>query len=355
MDTREQATENFDPDGIGKAGTLFGLPFLPETSQLIIIPVPWEVTVSYDAGTSRGPKAILDASTQVDLFMDDIPEAWKLGVTLLPISEEWLRENDKLRNEAYLYIKWLEDGKPEFPEENLQETPQKITKSSAQLNRWVKSQALKYLADGKMVAVVGGDHSTPLGLIEALGEQHESFGILQIDAHADLRIAYEEFEFSHASIMYNALKCPQISKLVQVGIRDFSEAESNMIKESKGKIITFFDSEIKDKEFEGKSWKSICKKIVSALPNKVYISFDIDGLDPKLCPHTGTPVPGGFEMERIMYLVKMVVKSGKQIIGFDLCEVAPGDDQWDGNVGARILYRLGNLMAVSQGKLHFSK
>jgi agmatinase len=82
------------------------------------------------------------------------------------------------------------------------------------------------------------------------------------------------------------------------------------------------------------------KAILDCLPEKVYISFDIDGLDPKLCPHTGTPVPGGLELEEAFYLIKEVARSGRQIIGFDLCEVAPGNDQWDGNVGARVLYRL---------------
>ncbi|MDQ3535696.1 MAG: arginase family protein, partial [Bacteroidota bacterium] len=190
---------------------------------------------------------------------------------------------------------------------------------------------------------------------EALCEKHEMFGILQIDAHADLRIAYEDFEFSHASIMYNALKNSNVSKLVQVGIRDISGSEAKMINDSQGRIITYYDIHLKVRKFEGKRWKSTCKDIIKNLPDKVYISFDIDGLDPKHCPHTGTPVPGGFEMEEIMYLLKMLVSQGKEIIGFDLCEVAPGEDEWDGNVGARILYRLGNLMGVSQGKLSFNK
>ena len=91
------------------------------------------------------------------------------------------------------------------------------------------------------------------------------------------------------------------------------------------------------------------------LPDQVYISFDIDGLDPKLCPNTGTPVPGGFELEQVMHLIKEVVKSGRKIIGADLCEVAPGSNEWDANVGARALYRMINLMAVSHGKLSIQR
>jgi agmatinase len=221
------------------------------------------------------------------------------------------------------------------------------------MNDWVYEQVKKYRSMGKMVALLGGDHSTPLGMIKALSEEYESFGVLQIDAHADLRKAYENFEYSHASISYNALKLPHISKLVQVGIRDYCQSEAILAKEN-NRIYTFYDKDIKEDLYEGKAWKVICDDIVEQLPDDVYITVDIDGFDPKLCPNTGTPVAGGFEMEQILYLMKQVVKSGKKIIGFDLVEVAPGPegDEWDGNVGARILYRMSNLYAASQGKLN---
>jgi agmatinase len=93
--------------------------------------------------------------------------------------------------------------------------------------------------------------------------------------------------------------------------------------------------------FEGRKWKDICEDIVHELPEKVYISFDIDGLAPHLSPNTGTPVLGGFSLEEVVYLFEKILESGKKIIGFDLCEVAPGKDgEWDGNVGARVLYKL---------------
>jgi agmatinase len=198
----------------------------------------------------------------------------------------------------------------------------------------------------KIVALLGGDHSTPLGLMQALAEKHSSFGILHIDAHADLREAYEGFEYSHASIMFNAIKIPQITHLVQVGIRDYCEAELRLIK-SDNRISAFFDRDIKHRQFEGTTWASICDQIIDVLPKKVYLSFDIDGLDPKLCPNTGTPVPGGLELEQSIYLVEKLVYSGRTIIGFDLNEVAPGKDEWDANVGARLLYRLANMCLVS--------
>jgi agmatinase len=182
--------------------------------------------------------------------------------------------------------------------------------------------------------------------MQALAEKNPSFGILHIDAHADLRQAYEGFEYSHASIMFNAIKLPQISHLVQVGIRDYCEAEVNLIT-NEPRIYTFFDREIKHSQFEGKSWSAICDSIIETLPEKVYLSFDIDGLDPKLCPNTGTPVPGGLELEQSIFLVEKLVKSGRTIIGFDLNEVAPGNNEWDANVGARLLYRLANMCLIS--------
>ncbi len=222
-----------------------------------------------------------------------------------------------------------------------------INEACEEMVNWTKAQCRQILADGKRLALLGGDHSTPLGYIHALAEKHEKFGILQIDAHADLRVAYEGFTYSHASIMYNALQTGQVQKLVQVGIRDYCQSENEMIQNSNGRIVTFFDRELKSARYRGKSWEAQCEEIVSQLPDKVYLSFDIDGLDPKLCPNTGTPVAGGFEVEEVLFLLEKVMESGKEIIGLDLNEVAPGEDEWDANVGARLLYKLCNIMAAS--------
>src|SRR4029079_14797316 len=164
----------------------------------------------------------------------------------------------------------------------------------------------------------------------------------------DLREAYEGFNYSHASVMYKALnEIPQISKLVQVGIRDYSNGEFEYIRESKERVVTFFDKNIKSRQYEGDTWKQIAEEIVSKLPQKVYISFDIDGLDRKLCPHTGTPVPGGFETEEVYYIFRKVIESCRQIIGFDLVEVGIIDSDWNANVGARVLFKLCNLLVAS--------
>jgi agmatinase len=348
MLTKEEAIQSFDPNAPGASGNLFGLPFTIEQADLVIIPVPWEVTVSYQTGTAQGPQAVLDASAQVDLFVKDIPDAWKLGIAIQEIPQSLHEESSKLRELSSQYIESLETGAEINPNDPVLS---KINEACENLNIYVKSATQKHLREGKLVGLLGGDHSTPLGFIRALSERYDRFGILQIDAHADLRKAYEGFTYSHASIMYNALKIPAVNRLVQVGIRDYCEEEVQVMNRSMGRVVTFFDEDIKAQQYSGTSWDSICNQIIEQLPDLIYISFDIDGLDPKLCPNTGTPVAGGFEFHQIAYLIKKVVKANKKIIGFDLNEVAPDDTEWDANVGARMLYHLCNWTAVSNKKL----
>lgn len=349
MISKEEILAQFDPNSPGLAGQIFGLPFTEENAQVIIVPVPWEVTVSYTGGTATAPRDILAASTQVDLYMRHILEAWKLGIYMLPFPGQLLEESNALRKLAKQHIEAIEAGHEINPI-----ILNQVNKACESLTVYVKNITRKYLRENKLVGVLGGDHSTPLGFIQALSEQHDRFGILAIDAHADLRKAYEGFTYSHASIMYNALKLPSVAKLVQVGIRDYCEAEEEIIRDAQGRIKVFYDEDIKYAQYQGKTWSSICEAIIHELPDKVYISLDIDGMDPKLCPHTGTPVAGGFDFHHITLLFNMLARSGKKIVGFDLNEVAAGDDdEWDANVGARLLYQLCNWTAVSQGKLHY--
>jgi agmatinase len=328
---------------------MYGLPFTQDECQIQILPVPWEVTVSYGGGTAEGPYAVLDASYQVDLYDPFVPNAWKMGIFFDNLEESISFKSHTLRLKAEKYIEALSEGKK--PD---QQVVSEINAECVKMNAWVKEKVLHFLNQDKTVGLLGGDHSTPLGMMQALAEKFGEFGILQIDAHADLRNAYEGFEFSHASIMFNALKIEEVSKLVQVGIRDYCEEELHLIENSRGRVLTYFDRDIKQSEYRGESWDSICDKIIANLPEKVYLSFDIDGLDPKLCPHTGTPVAGGFETEQVLMLLEKAVKAGKKFIAFDLNEVSPGPkgDDWDANVAARLLYRIANLVAHSQGRKH---
>ncbi|MFL5762779.1 MAG: agmatinase family protein [Bacteroidia bacterium] len=350
--SKQEKISSFDPNGLGDANNgIYGLPFTTEEAEVVILPVPWEVTVSYSAGTALGPQVVYNASYQVDLFDPKIPDAWKIGIAMDEINDDISSRSESFRRKAENYIELLQEGEDPSSNAEMDNIRKQINQECVKMNNFVKDRSLHFLDQNKIVALLGGDHSTPLGLMQALSEKHDSFAVLQIDAHADLRDAYEGFEFSHASIMYNAIKIPQVSKLVQVGIRDYCQAEYDIIKTPGGKVTTFFDRDIKHRQLEGTTWATICNDIIAQLPDKIYLSFDIDGLDPKLCPNTGTPVAGGFEFEQILMLIEKIVDSGKKIISFDINEIAPGGDEWDANVGARLLYRISNLAARSNGKV----
>ena len=344
-------TIEFDPNALAqKDAGIYGLPFTTDNAKQVIIAVPWEVTVSYRAGTAAGPQAILEASAQVDLFDPDVENAWKSGLAMDAIPSALVELNTSARAKAEEYIHMLEEGIDVASNNQMKGLLDEVNSACEKMNAWVQERAAKFLDAGKIVSLIGGDHSTPLGLIRELGKRHEDFGILHFDAHHDLRDAYEGFQYSHASIMFNALEVPSLSRLVQVGIRDYCEDEALMVSDSRGRIVTFYDRHIQSELYEGSSWNTLCEQITMQLPEKVYISFDVDGLDPKLCPNTGTPVPGGMEFEQALYLVRHVVRSGREIIGFDVNEVAPGEDnEWDANVGARLVYRIANLCAQSNG------
>jgi len=340
---------HFDANGASNPkNNIFGLPFSEEDARLVILPVPWEVTVSYGSGTARAAEHVFAASMQVDLYDSETGDAWKQGFFMRQTDRKVLMKSDYLRKEAELYIDYTSKG--EILEKNsfMCKSIKEINEGSANLVKWVYEQTRSLLDSGKLVALLGGDHSTPLGYFKAIAEKYGDFGILQIDAHCDLRKSYENFVYSHASVMYNALQqIPQLKRLVQVGVRDYCQEEVDYIRNSNYQVITYFDRDIKERAFEGQSWKQIADEIVSHLPDKVYISFDIDGLDPKLCPHTGTPVPGGFETEQIFYLIKKIIQSGRKFIGFDLDEIGVGETDWDANVGARVLWKLCNLLVAS--------
>ncbi len=339
----------FNPNAAGNPNNnIFGLPFTEEDARVILLPVPWEVTVSFGSGTSRAADQIFKASLQVDLFDPDMEDNWKQGFFMKQPDKKILLKSDYLRKEAELYIDYISKGNDVQENKFMCKSLKEINEGANLLNTWVYEQTKALLDKDKLVGLIGGDHSTPLGFYKAIAEKHGDFGILQIDAHCDLRASYEDFKYSHASIMYNALnEVPQLQRLLQVGIRDFGEDEYGLIKNSNNRIVAYFDKDIKERQFEGETWKAIANEIVQQLPDKVHISFDIDGLDPKLCPNTGTPVAGGFEAEQVIYLFNKVIESGRKLIGFDLNEVSVGENSIDANVGARIIYKLCNLLVKS--------
>ena len=285
--------DTFDPNGVGlDNGAYFGLPFTPDEARLVLISAPWDVTVSYGTGTSEAPDAIIEASMQLDLYDALSPGAWRLGIATADIDYSLLETSQRLRSDAERVIRHLEEG-GSVADDAVCRKIRRVNEGCVQMNENIRAQARAWLAQGKLVGLVGGDHSTPYGLVQALGERGEGFGILHIDAHCDLRRAYAAFE--------------------------------------------------------GETWGATCRRIVAELPERVYVSFDIDGLSVEYCPHTGTPVAGGLTFNQAVYLLHETVRSGRRIIGFDVVEVVPRPgSSIDASTGARILYKLCGLTLKSE-------
>ena len=312
----------FDPDAAApKKSGIYGLPYTPDEAKVVIIPVPFEATTSYGGGTSRGPSAVLEASKQVDLFDHETGRPYEAGIAMLDIPRKITGWNSKAKKLGRKNVR-------------------AVNKISESVNEWVCDKTRALLDTGKVSVVLGGDHSVPFGAIRAYAERYPHMGILHLDAHADLREAYEGFTYSHASIFHNVITKTDIPKVVQVGVRDVGARELELIIHSRGRIRTFFDDELAARKEEGVAFATIADEIVDELPNDVYLSWDIDGLDPTLCPGTGTPVPGGLSWNEAIGLLRAIRRAKKRIVGLDLCEVAPGETEWDANVGARLLYKM---------------
>lgn len=295
--------------------------FSNENSTMQFIPVPWEASTSYRCGTIEGPSAIFESSAQIDLFDLDVVDPYKCGMFM---------------DEEELTIRQLSSTARRT----------KLDKHFKKMHDYVQKLTNEKLEKDQIPVIVGGDHSVPFGAWTAIDDQ---FGILQIDAHMDLRNGYQGFTYSHASIMHNALtKIPNISNLTQIGIRDFCKEEHEFAKEHE--VQTCFDSEIQEAKINGGNLNNIFRQATRHLPDKVWISFDIDGLDPSLCPNTGTPVPGGLGLNEALYIIKKIALSRK-IIGFDLVEVAPDPENKsiDANVAMRLLYKISAYVLASQG------
>jgi agmatinase len=336
---------DFDPDAPALAGTgIYGLPFAPEDSRVVVVPVPFEATTSYGGGTSKGPAAVLEASRQVDLFDHETGRPYASGIAMIDSPRSVARWNREAKNLARAVI---DKGGP--VDKKTRAAADRVNEISEHVNEWVYETTTQLLAAGKMPVVLGGDHAVPFGAIRAYAERYPGMGILHLDAHADLRDAYEGFTWSHASIFNNVMRrIDGIGRLVQVGVRDLGEAERRMIESFEGKIVTFFDADLARRKDDGIPFATIADDIIAALPGDVYLSWDIDGLDPTLCPGTGTPVPGGLSWNEAIALLRAVKRARKRIVGLDLCEVSPGGSEWDANVGARLLYKMIGFALLTQ-------
>jgi len=255
-----------------------------QKSKIVILPTPYERTVSYGGGTRNGPKAILDASHYVEFFDEETRREVhrELGIaTLRPLSFGKKKDEASLE---YLY-----------------------------------TCVRDLLKEKKFIVTLGGEHTISQATIAAHAERYRDLSVLQIDAHSDLRKEYQGSKFSHASVMARVCEFVDPRKVVQVGIRAQCIEEAEDIKE-KG-IHTLYAHEIRSGKYTKllKSWDDYA---VECLSNHVYVTFDVDGFDPSIMPATGTPEPNGLFWHETMTLLRKLGKR-KRVVGCDIVELAP--------------------------------
>ena len=269
-----------------------------ERARVVVVPAPYDGTTCYRPGTREGPQAIIDASRNLELYDPELRRSpYRVGI-------HTLRAIEPVMGNAAGMVERIEQV------------------TSALLNR------------GKMVATLGGDHLTAIGAIRAHARRHPDLSVLQIDAHADLRDEYEGSRMSAATVMRRVLDfCPHTA---QVGIRSLSEPEAQLVEERN--LPMWLASTIAEQTLRGR--RDWIEEVVGSLSDEVYVTFDIDGLDPSLVPGTGTPEPGGLGWYDVMALLSAVT-SRKRVVGFDLVELSP---LIEGHVGpvvaAKVVYKM---------------
>jgi len=268
-----------------------------DKAKAAIVSVPYEGTVTYGKGTAKGPKAILQASTQIELF-----------------DEELLLEPD-------ININTQDPIKPkEKPEDVVQQ---------------VKETVSEILSDNKFPVTLGGEHSISLGPVLAAKEKYPNVTVLQFDAHADLRDSYEDSKYNHACVSRRII---EHTPLVQVGVRSLDDENYGVIKE---KNIPVFWA----KDIHSDNWH---EEALSKLGNDVYITFDLDAFDPSIMPAIGTPEPGGLRWYQTINFLKKVFKE-KNIVGFDVVELAPIKGlTYPDFLAARLVYKMITYKFYSQ-------
>ncbi|MEO0649195.1 MAG: arginase family protein [Planctomycetota bacterium] len=342
---------DFDPDAAADPDSgLFGLDTPFDDAAAVVVPVGFDATTSYRTGAAAGPEWVRRASHQVDLHDRLFGDFWRRGIASLEPDPRIAA----LQAEAFPRARRVvEAGGRVAGDRGLEADLAAVDEAGATLNRVVEEQVERVLRAGKLPVVLGGDHSVPFGAIRLAGARHRSLGVLHFDAHADLRPAFEGFAWSHASILHNVLEhCPSVERLVQVGIRDLGHLEAERIAHDSPRIQTVFDDRWAAERARGGDLRRVVSGALEGLPEMVWVTFDVDGLEPTLCPNTGTPVPGGLSWHDAMLWLETLAASGRRVVGCDLVEVSGGPlagaarppadapDPWDAMVGARLLYRL---------------
>lgn len=319
------------------------LPTTRQDARVVLVGVPFDATTSYRPGTANGPMAVLEASSQIDLEDTRLGRISDRGIMMEPIEGLIAELSAAVRPDAEALIEV--EGEPPVDEAGRE----RVNAAGERVREYVRKTVAGILKEGKTPGLVGGEHSVPLGAIEACAQHTGEIGILQIDAHMDLRDAYCGLTHSHASIMRNALTMvPGVRAVAQIGIRDYCCEELEFARASESElgkpVTTIFGEDIADTGGDPVLFKNLVERALEMLPNTIYVTFDIDALEVYLCPNTGTPVPGGLSFSQAAAIIKAVVDSGKKVVGFDLVEVAPDPDSSvrsiDAVVGARVLYKM---------------
>lgn len=245
-----------------------------EEAAFVVIPIPYDLTSTYQSGSRRGPHAILDASGNMELYDEELcKETYLTGIyTLSPLESD--------------------------------------ARGPGEMAHVIRHATADVLAHNKIPVILGGEHSISFGVVQAMREKYPGISVLQLDAHADLRNYYQCSPYSHASV---GRRISELCPLVQAGTRSMSAEEAAFMKESN--IRTFSADFIHEEQLW---WEKICEN----LSGDVYITIDIDVLDPSIMPATGTPEPGGIYWKDILRLVK-AVSSRCRVRGFDVVELSP--------------------------------
>ena len=295
--------EQLISEGLAAPRVFAGLPLEYsswENAEVALLPIPYDLTTSYQAGTRRGPQAILDASLHVELYDDELEsEPYHVGIHTLPLLEP------------------LASG-PEEMGKRLEHATKQILKLR------------------KFPIVLGGDHSITLGIVKALTAEHKTLSVLQLDAHADLRDSYQGTKYSHACA---GRRISEIAQLFQIGIRSLSLEEAQFMKRSK--VTTVYAREVlRDSKTS--------QKVLNALSDPVYITLDVDVFDPSIMPATGTPEPGGLDWLEVLALLRHVFENHR-VVGCDVVELAPvpGIAAPD-FLTAKLVYKLIGYWSISQ-------
>ncbi|MEM0982950.1 MAG: agmatinase family protein [Planctomycetota bacterium] len=315
----------------GDPADLFQTGATRREADIVLIPAPLEATVSYGGGTRYGPTAIARAAPQLDEVDPVFGPFHETRIIIDPLDESLgaiCGQVNEVRQQ---------------PETS--ERLGRLNELTIRAHDRIHALVTGVFDSGKTPGVIGGEHSVAYGAIRAAADRYEGLGVLQIDAHMDLRENYEGYVWSHASVMHNVVELPRLGILVQVGVRDIS-ADEYAKANADPKIRAFPMGQLDDAMDGGAPWSELRDRMIDMLPERVWVSFDIDGLEPHLCPGTGTPVPGGLSFHRATSLLQRIRETGRKVVGFDLVEVAPslgapeGRDSIDAIVGARVLARL---------------